>query len=124
MSRRKRVTDDQANRMATHTRKRRAFPKYALKDTYKELKWNFGYLLHVLPVDIVRYVFEFAKPTVQKIWHAPNVYSPVKFFFQKDTYDVAEISISVRATVMRVRLHNFDSPNRDFQDLHSVQQYG
>ena len=123
MARRKRVTDDQAHQVSAHTRRRRAFPKYVLDDTYKELKWNFGCLLHILPVDIVRYVFGFAKPIVKKIWRAPNVYSPVKLFYKKDTYDIAEITISVRATVLRVRLHDSNSPRRDFQDLHSVQQY-
>tara|TARA_B100000035_G_scaffold295083_1_gene285862 strand:- start:242 stop:781 length:540 start_codon:yes stop_codon:yes gene_type:complete len=123
MGRRKRVSDDQAHRMTPHARKRHAFPKYALEDTYKELEWNFGYLLHVLPADIAKHVFSFAKPVVTKIWRAPNVYSPVQFFLKKDAYDVARAVVSVRATVTRVRLHDADALQQEFNDLNHVQRY-
>lgn len=123
MSRRKRVRDDQVHGMKAHTRKRHAFPKYALEHTYKELKWNFGYLLYVLPVDIVKHVFSFAKPVVTKIWRVPNVYSPVKVFLKKDAYDVARGVVSVRATVAQVRLCDANALQQNFKNLNHVQRY-
>ena len=123
MSRRKRVSDDQAHGMKALTRKRHAFPKYALEHTYKELEWNFGYLLYVLPVDIARRVFSFAKPVATKIWRAPNVYSPVQFFLKKDAYDVARAVVSVRATVTRVRVCDANALQQNFKNLNHVQRY-
>lgn len=120
---RKYISDDQVRRVSTHVRTHHAFPKYANEREYKEIKWKFGLLLHCLPVDIVRYVFSFAKPTVKNIWRAPNVYSPVKFHFVKEPYDKAVATVSVRVIVTRVRVHGEQSSHRDFHNLQVAQRY-